>query len=219
MEKKYELKHHNILTKQKQSTMRKEEHNCLDEIAHKVTRYMKWDEYKDPADYEFDDILLVARQLTDDLDIIHGCAGEANTDMLFEHGFCDLLRQDNPCEMLYPISRAIKAIEKLSGREVSGTLYRLTLKTLYDFKELKEAFHGGQLIDIRPNTLVWMDGTVVCCIRDISAAQATDYNKGGEFSAEMNGDTYYAGSIDEIIIKFYAECGDTVSKVKYKYKH
>ena len=126
-----------------------------------------------------------------------------------EYDWNDVLRISNKIH-----SDLVKIHNREMGREASGTLYRLTLETLYDFKELKEAFHGGQLIDIRPNTLVWMDGTVVWCIRDISDAQATDYNKGQEFSAEMNGDTYYAGSIDEIIIKLYAECGDTVSKVK-----
>lgn len=195
--------------------MRKEEHKLFEEIAHNVARYMD-EEYMPPEEYDWNDVLRITNKLHSDLVKIHADESDANTDMLFVHGFCDLLRQDNPCEMLYPISRAIKAIQKLSGREASGTLYRLTLETLYDFKELKEAFHGGQLIDIRPNTLVWMDGTVVWCIRDISAATA---NKGQEFSAEMNGDTYYAGSIDEIIIKLYAECGDKVSKVKYKYKH
>jgi len=188
--------------------MRKEEHNCLNDIAHKVTRYMKWDEYKDPADYEFDDILLVARQLTDDLDIIHGCPGEANTDMLFEHGFCDLLREDNPCEMLYPISKAIKAIQKLSGREASGTLYRLTLENLYKHKELLKAFNADQINDIRPDTLVWMDGRYVWSIRDIS-------NKidGLQFSAMSDISEYYADSLDAMIIKLYELHGDTVSKV------
>ena len=187
--------------------MRKEEHNCLNEIAHKVTRYMKWDEYKDPADYEFDDILLVARQLTDDLDIIHGCPGEANTDMLFEHGFCDLLRQDNPCEMLYPISRAIKAIQKLSGREASGTLYRLTLENLQKHKELLKAFNADQINDIRPDTLVWMDGKYVWSIRDISDSERV------EFSAMSDISEYYADSLDAMIIKLYELHGDTVSKL------
>lgn len=188
--------------------MRKEEHNCLNDIAHKVTRYMKWDEYKDPADYEFDDILLVARQLTDDLDIIRGDAGEANTDMLFEHGFCDILRQDNPCEMLYPISRAIKAIQKLSGREASGTLYRLTLENLQKHKELLKAFNADQINDIRPDTLVWMDGRYVWSIRDIS-------NKidGLQFSAMSDISEYYADSLEGMIIKLYELHGDTVSKV------
>lgn len=188
--------------------MRKEEHNCLDEIAHKVTRYMEWDEYKDPADYDFDDILLVARQLTDDLDVIHGCPGEANTDMLFEHGFCDLLRQDNPCEMLYPISRAITAIQKLSGREASGTLYRLTLENLQKHKELLKAFNADQINDIRPDTLVWMDGRYVWSIRDIS-------NKidGLQFSAMSDISEYYADSLEGIIIKLYELHEDTVSKV------
>ena len=190
--------------------MRKEEHNCLDEIAHKVTRYMKWDEYKDPADYEFDDILLVARQLTDDLDIIRGDAGEANTDMLFEHGFCDILRQDNPCEMLYPISKAIKAIQKLSGREASGSLYRLTLENLYEYKELSEAFHADQIIDRRPDTLVWMDGKYVWSIRDISAHGKM------EFSAMSDISEYYADSLDAMIIKLYELHEDTVNKVYRK---
>jgi len=188
--------------------MRKEEHNCLNDIAHKVTRYMKWDEYKDPADYEFDDILLVARQLTDDLDIIHGCPGEANTDMLFEHGFCDLLREDNPCEMLYPISRAIKAIQKLSGREASGTLYRLTLENLHKHKELLRAFNADQINDIRPDTLVWMDGRYVWSIRDIS-----NEKEGQQFSAMSDISEYYADSLDDMIIKLYELHGDTVSKL------
>ena len=188
--------------------MRKEEHNCLNDIAHKVTRYMKWDEYKDPADYEFDDILLVARQLTDDLDLIRGDAGEANTDMLFEHGFCDILREDNPCEMLYPISRAIKAIQKLSGREASGTLYRLTLENLQKHKELLKAFNADQINDIRPDTLVWMDGKYVWSIRDIS-------NKidGLQFSAMSDISEYYADSLEGMIIKLYELHRDTVSKV------
>ncbi len=187
--------------------MRKEEHNCLNDIAHKVTRYMKWDEYKDPADYDFDDILLVTRQLTDDLDIIHGCPGEANTDMLFEHGFCDLLRQDNPCEMLYPISKAIKAIQKLSGREASGTLYRLTLENLQKHKELLKAFNADQINDIRPDTLVWMDGKYVWSIRDISDSERV------EFSAMSDISEYYADSLDAMIIKLYELHGDTVSKL------
>ena len=188
--------------------MRKEEHNCLDEIAHKVTRYMKWDEYKDPADYDFDDILLVARQLTDDLSYHIADEGEANTDMLFEYGFCDILREEYPCEMLYPISRAIKAIQKLSGREASGTLYRLTLETLYEYKELSEAFHAEQINDIRPDTLVWMDGRYVWSIRDIS-------NKidGLQFSAMSDISEYYADSLEGMIIKLYELHEDTVSKV------
>ena len=188
--------------------MRKEEHNCLNDIAHKVTRYMKWDEYKDPADYEFDDILLVARQLTDDLDLIRGDAGEANTDMLFEHGFCDILREDNPCEMLYPISRAIKAIQKLSGREASGTLYRLTLENLQKHKELLKAFNADQINDIRPDTLVWMDGKYVWSIRDIS-----DKIDGLQFSAMSDISEYYADSLEGMIIKLYELHRDTVSKV------
>lgn len=188
--------------------MRKEEHELFEKIAHNVARYMD-EEYMPPGEYDWNDVLRITNKIHSDLVKIHVDEGEANLDMLYEHGFSDMLSQDEPQQMLYSINGAIKSINKHKGREASGTLYRLTLNTLYDFKELKEAFHGGQLIDIRPNTLVWMDGTVVWCIRDISAA-----NNGQEFSAEMNGDTYYAGSIDEIIIKLYAECGDTVSKVK-----
>ena len=188
--------------------MRKEEHELFEEIAHNVARYMN-KEYMPPEEYDWNEVLGVTNKIHSDLVKIHDDVSEANLDMLFEHGFSYMLSQDDPKQMLYAINGAIKSINKQMGREASGTLYRLTLETLYDFKELKEAFHGGQLIDIRPNTLVWMDGTVVWCIRDISAA-----NNGQEFSAEMNGDTYYASSIDEIIIKLYAECGDTVSKVK-----
>ena len=188
--------------------MRMEEHDCLEEISHKVVRYMKWDEYKDPADYEFDDILLVARQLTYDLSYHIGDEGDANTTMLFQYGFCDLLRQENPCEMLYPISRAIKAIQKLSGREASGSLYRLSLENLYEYKELSEAFHADQINDIRPDTLVWMDGRYVWSIRDIS-------NKidGLQFSAMSDISEYYADSLEGMIIKLYELHGDTVSKV------
>ncbi len=187
--------------------MRKEEHELFEEIAHNVARYMD-EEYMPPEEYDWNDVLRIANKIHSDLVKMHDDESEANLDMLFEHGFTDMLSQDDPKQMLYAINGAIKSINRQMGREASGTLYRLTLESLYDFKELKEAFHGGQLIDIRPNTLVWMDGTVVWCIRDISDAQAQ------EFSAEMNGDTHYAGSIDEIIIKLYAECGDTVSKVK-----
>ncbi len=188
--------------------MRKEEHNCLNDIAHKVTRYMKWDEYKDPADYDFDDILLVARQLTDDLSYHIADEGEANTDMLFEYGFCDILREENPCEMLYPISKAIKAIQKLSGREASGTLYRLSLENLYQHKNLSEAFHADQIIDIRPDTLVWMDGKYVWSIRDISPN-----SERVEFSAFFCEAEYYVDSLEAMIIKLYELHGDTVSKV------
>lgn len=193
--------------------MRKEEHELFEEIAHNVARYMD-EEYMPPEEYDWNDVLRITNKLHSDFKKIYNDESEANIDMLYEHGFSYIISQDDPKQMLYAINGAIKSIKKQMGRVSSGTLYRLTLENLYDFKELKEAFHGGQMIDIRPNTLVWMDGTVVWCIRDISDAHATDYNKGQEFSAEMNGDTYYAGSIDEIIIKLYAECGDTVSKVK-----
>ena len=193
--------------------MRKEEHELFEEIAHNVARYMD-EEYMPPEEYDWNDVLRITNKIHSDLVKMHDDSSEADLDMTYNHGFIDMISQDDPKQMLYSINHAIKSIKKQMGRVASGTLYRLTFENLYDFKELKEAFHGGQLIDIRPNTLVWMDGTVVWCIRDISDAHATDYNNGQEFSAEITGDTYYAGSIDEIIIKLYAEYGDTVSKVK-----
>lgn len=168
-------------------------------------------------DYEtistWDQLIPMMQKIGDDFIGLDGGDTFCDADLMYEHDMHCLLHKDVHY-VRNKVSELVDYINKQMGREASGTLYRLTLENLYDFKDLKEAFHGGQLIDIRLNTLVWMDGTVVWCIRDVSAA-----NKGQDFSAEMNGDTYYAGSIDEIIIKLYAECGDTVSKVKYKYKH
>jgi len=158
---------------------------------------------------DWNELMPVVQKVADDiLGLDDGSYCDADT--LYEHDFVNLLYKDVPY-VRNIVCNTIDWLHKQNRTVVHGCLYRLTVKNLYEHKELRDALADDMIHHVVDGAYVWIvdggEGQVFSFVDDTWTEGGSVVNG---YSADFCNEFIKARTILEMITKLYAEAGDNV---------
>ena len=160
---------------------------------------------------DWNELMPVVQKVADDILGLHD-GSYCDADTLYEHDFVNLLYKDVPY-VRNIVCNTIDWLYKQNRTVVHGRLYKLTVKNLYDYRELRDALADDEVHHVVDGAYVWIvdvdgvDSQVFSFIDDIWVDEGSVVNG---YSADFCNECIKARTKLEMITKLYDCAGDNV---------
>jgi hypothetical protein len=172
----------------------------------KICAYMKIG-YR-PID-DWNELMPIVQKIADDILGLHD-GSYCDADTLYEHDFVKLLYKDVPY-VRNIVCNTIDWLNKQNRTEVHGHIYKLTVKNLYEYRELRDVLADDEVHHVVDGAYVWTvdggEGQVFSFVDDIWVDEGSVVNG---YSAEFCNELIKAKTKLEMITKLYDCVGDNV---------
>lgn len=180
----------------------KDQRVMINEISHKITKFMNWEEF----------------EFVDDMNTLHpvivkiSAMWDDQAELMYDYGMCNIFNALDAVDLLPHVE---KCIDELNRREKSvyGSVYRISVANVAEYTELAQAIANGQVSHDQVGDYVWIDQNGFICS---FMKSSDDFKKDfvGDYVAEVGRDVVVGDSFEEIISEIITEMDEYIpSKV------
>ena len=149
---------------------------------------------------DWNELMPIVQLVADEILGLHD-GSYCDADILCEHGFVNLLYKD-VTYVRNIVCNTIDWLHKQNRTVVHGCLYRLTVKNLYEHKELRDALVNEQIHHVSTHAYVWMEKGDGGQVWSFFYDKETD-----SYKADFEGNYFESDTCIDLIEKMYDEAG------------